>query len=422
MIGTGLLFGLAPATGATRMDSGKGLRGGLGLQRDGRSRPRQALVVLQIAAAVVLTLGTALLAKSFTKFQAVDRGFDGENVLTASITLSTARYPDATARGAFFDGLIERLRVLPAVESVSVSPIGLTGLGMTMPWPPGTTGADRTEIGAASGIGDRHFRTFGIPIVDGRECAGAADGASIVINSSMARLAYGEQSALGGSLDLSTFGFGNRVVIGVSGDVRDVGTKAAPMPMVFPCAGEERTGYGTIAVRVRDDTPAMNLAPALRSAVRDLDAAQPLGRVTTVEQMVRDGMSTRWFEATVIGALSMLALVLALGGLYAVTAFSVAQRTREIGVRMALGADRGHVQTLVLRQGGVLVVVGIGLGLLAAMPLVRFVTAMLFDVEPLDATVFTTVALLVGAVGMTATLIPARRASRVDPITVLRAE
>ncbi len=422
MVGTGLLFGLAPAAGATRMDPGNGLRGGLGLQREGRSRPRQALVVVQIAAAVVLTLGTALLAKSFTKFQAVDRGFDGENVLTASITLSTTRYPDAAARGALFDGLIERLRVLPAVESVSVSTIGLTGLGMTMPWPPGSAGTDRTEIGAASGIGDRHFRTFGIPIVDGRECAGAADDSSIVINSSMARLAYGGQPAVGRSLDLSTFGFGNRVVVGVAGDVRDVGTKAAPMPMVFPCAGQDRAGYGTVAIRVREDTPAMTLTPALRSAVRDLDPAQPLGRVTTVEQMVREGMSTRWFEATVIGALSMLALVLALGGLYAVTAFSVAQRTREIGLRMALGADRSRVLTLVLRQGGVLVGIGLALGLIAAMPLVRFVTAMLFEVQPLDASVFATVAVLVGAVGMAATLIPARRASRVDPITVLRAE
>jgi putative ABC transport system permease protein len=420
-IGTGLLFGLAPAVGATRVNPVGGLRDGVGSRRS-RSRPRQALVVFQIAAAVVLTLGTALLAKSFTKFQAVDRGFDAENVLTASITLSTSRYPDSASRGAFFDRLIERLRVLPDVESVSVSTIGLSGLSMTMPWPPGTKGSDRTEIGAATGIGDRHFHTFGIQLVDGRECAGSADASAMVINASMARLAYGAQSALGRSLDLSTFGFGNRVVIGVAGDVRNVETKAAPMPMVFPCAGPDRAGYGTVAVRVREDTPAMTLVAALRSAVRDLDPAQPVGRVTTVEHVVREGMSSRWFDATVIGALSMLALVLALGGLYAVTAFSVAQRTREIGVRMALGADRGRVLRLVLRQAGLLVCVGIGLGLLAAVPLVRFVTALLFEVQPLDASVFGTVAILVGAVGTAATLIPALRASRVDPMTVLKAE
>jgi putative ABC transport system permease protein len=421
-IGTGLLFGLAPAAGAAREDPRSGLRGGLGSQRDSRSRPRQALVVLQIAAAVVLTLGTALLAKSFTKFQAVDRGFDGENVLTASITLSTSRYADAASRGAFFDALIERLRALPDVESVSMSNIGLSGVGMTTSWPPGPARPDSTEIGAADGIGDRHFRTFGIPMVEGRECAGAGDASALVINASMANLAYGAQSALGRSLDLSTFGLGSRVIIGVARDVRDIETKAAPLPMLYPCAGAERAGYGTIAVRVREGTPAMSLAPALRSAVRDLDAAQPIGRVTTVEELVRDGMSSRWFDAAVIGALSMLALLLALGGLYAVTAFSVAQRTREIGVRMALGADRSHVLALVLRQGGLLVSIGLGLGLLAAVPLVRFVTAMLFEVRPLDGPVFATVAVLVGVVGTSATLIPAWRASRVDPMTVLKAE
>jgi putative ABC transport system permease protein len=421
-IGTGLLFGLAPAAGAARDNPRSGLRGGLGTQRDSRSRPRQALVVLQIAAAVVLTLGTALLAKSFTKFQAVDRGFEGENVLTASITLSTSRYTDAASRGAFFDGLIDRLRALPAVESVSVSNIGLSGLSMTTSWPPGTPGSDTTEIGAADGIGDRHFRTFGIPIVEGRECAGAGDASAVVINASMASLAYGTQPPLGRSLDLSTFGLGNRVVIGVARDVRDIETKAAPLPMLYPCAGAERAGYGTVAVRVREGTPAISLAPALRSAVRDLDAAQPVGRVTTVEELVRDGMSSRWFDAAVIAALSMLALVLSLGGLYAVTAFSVAQRTREIGVRMALGADRGRVLVLVLRQGGLLVAIGLGCGLLAAVPLVRFVTAMLFEVRPLDVPIFATVAMLVGAVGTAATLIPAWRASRVDPMTVLKAE
>ncbi len=138
--------------------------------------------------------------------------------------------------------------------------------------------------------------------------------------------------------------------------------------------------------------------------------------------MIRDGMASRWFDATVIAALSMLALLLALGGLYAVTAHQVAQRTREIGVRMALGADRTSVLTMVLRQGGALVLAGTCLGMLAAIPLVRFVASMLFEVQPLDASVFAAVAAMVSSVAMAATLIPARRASRVDPMDALRAE
>jgi putative ABC transport system permease protein len=187
-------------------------------------------------------------------------------------------------------------------------------------------------------------------------------------------------------------------------------------------APDRTARLATIALSARDDTAATTLAPALRAAVRELDPAQPVSRVTTVEQMVRDGLSSRWFDTIVIAALSALALVLALGGLYAVTAYSVAQRTREIGVRIAVGADRTAVMALVLRQSGMLVVAGISLGLLAALPLVRFVTAMLFDVQPLDPMVFSVVAVLMTTVAMLATFIPARRASRVDPMVALRAE
>ena len=202
----------------------------------------------------------------------------------------------------------------------------------------------------------------------------------------------------------------------------DLRTKAPPRPMVFACAGDDRAGYGTVAVRIRDDRDAMALAPALRTAVRELDPAQPVSRVTTVEQTIREGISSRWFDAAVIGALSVLALILALGGLYAVTAYSVAQRTREIGVRMALGADRGAVMAMVLRQGGMLVAVGTCLGIAAAVPLVRLVAAMLFDVHPLDPVVFSAVAALITVVAMLATFVPARRASRVDPMVALKAE
>jgi ABC-type antimicrobial peptide transport system permease subunit len=191
---------------------------------------------------------------------------------------------------------------------------------------------------------------------------------------------------------------------------------------VFTCAGGDRAAFATVALRARDDTAAADLAPALRTALRAIDPAQPVARLRTVEDMVRDGVSSRWFDAGVIAALSILALVLALGGLYAVTAYYVAQRTREIGVRMALGADHRAVISLVLRQGGILVVAGTCLGVLAAIPAVRFVNAMLFDVQPMDPVVFSGVSVLVAVVAMMATFIPARRASRVDPISALRAE
>ena len=420
-VGTGLLFGLAPAVSATRINPGNGLRGGLAA-RVGGTRSRHVLVIVQIAAAVVLTVGTALLAKSFVRFQAVDRGFEEDNVLTVSITLSAMRYADIPARRAFFDALVERLSSVAAVESVDVSTFGLNGMGMTTPWPPGQGGGDRPEIAVADGVGDRHFRTFGIHILDGRECHGAPDTSEAVINRAMAQLAFGDQSAIGRSLDLSMFRLGSRVVVGVAANQPNLETKTSPMPTIYACAGRDRAGYGIVALRVRDDTPALSLVPALRTAVRELDHSQPLGRVTTVEQQVLDGLTSRWFDAAVIGALSTLALLLALGGLYAVTAFSVAQRTREIGVRVALGADSARVMRLVLKQGLALTVAGLCLGLAAALPLARLVAAMLFDVPPLDPSVFGTVAVLVAAVGTLATLLPAWRASRVDPLVVLKAE
>jgi putative ABC transport system permease protein len=420
-IGTGLLFGVAPALGAARVDPGERLKGERGGQREA-GRPRRVLVVLEIAVAVVLMLGAALLARSFIRFQSVDRGFVGENVLTGSITLAAARYPDDASRRAFFDSLVERLRSHPGVESATFS-VGLSGLSMTMPWKAGNAPlGEAPEIGVLDGLGDRHFRTFGIPMLEGRECAGEADGTAVVINASMARLAFPGGSAVGRTVDLATAGLGTRTVAGVAADVPSLETKRAPLPMVYACAGSERTLYGTLALRVREDTPALTLAPVLRSAVRAMDPAVPVTRVRTLEQMVREGISSRWFDAMIIVALAVLALVLALGGLYAVTAYSVAHRTREIGIRMALGADRVSVMALVLRQGGIMVAAGLLLGVLAAMPLVRFVSAMLFDVQPLDPAVFALVAVLVTAIAMLATFIPARRASRVDPMVALRAD
>ena len=421
---TGLIFGLAPAVAATREDPQQGLRGSRAvLGQGGRSRPRRALVVLEIAAAVVLTLGASLLTKSFTRFQAIDRGFDADNALTASMTLPATRYGDDASRRAFFDNLLERLGALPGVEMVSVSDIGLSGMSMSMTWPPAKErGTDSWEIAIADGVGPNHFRTFGIPIVEGRECGGAADASAVVINRAMARRSYGDRSALGAQLNLGEVASGTRTVVGVAADVPDIRTKAAPMPTVYTCAGAERSGFATVALRAAPGAPLAPIATELRSAVRAIDPALPVGRVVTVEEMVRDGLASRWFDATVIAALSMLALILALGGLYAVTAHHVAQRTREIGVRMALGADRTSVLTMVLRQGGVLVLSGTCLGVLAAIPLVRFVASMLFEVQPLDASVFAGVAAMVTCVAMAATFIPARRASQVDPMAALRAE
>jgi putative ABC transport system permease protein len=422
-VAVGLLFGMAPAFAARRTDphdtlKGAGGRGGHGV----RSRPRRALVTLEIAAAVVVMIGAALLAKSLVRFHAVDRGFRADNVLTASITLPRPRYADAAARRAFFDAVLERMRSLPAVESAA-APASLNHLVMTMPWPPGSKpgapSSEPQEIGVGH-AGTENFRTFDIPIRSGRECDGGPE-PSAVINERMARLAFPGRSPLGQQLKLS--GEGTFSVIGVSADVRVLRTKAPPRPMVFMCpVPGEASSYALIALRARGDTDPSSLAPALRAAVAAVDPAQPIAEVMTIRQEIDDSLASRRFDAVLFGSFAALAFTLSVFGLYAVTAYLVAQRSHEFGVRIALGAGRSSVLRLVLRQGLAPAASGIVLGLLAALLLTRLLRTMLFEVEVLDAGVFAGVALVLALVSLAAAIIPARRAVRVDPVVALRCD
>jgi predicted permease len=422
-VAVGLLFGMAPAIAARRTDphdtlKGAGGRGGQGI----RSRPRRILVTLEIAAAVVVMIGAALLAKSLVRFHAVDRGFHADNVLTASITLPRPRYADAAARRAFFDAVLERVRALPAVESAA-APATLGGMAMTMSWPPGSKAgvpsSDSQEIGVGS-VGLEYFRTFDIPLRNGRECDGSPE-PSAVINERMARFAFPERSPIGQRLTLS--GAGSFSVIGVAADVRGLRTNAVPMPMVFTCpVPGEASSYGLIALRARGGTDAASLAPALRAVIAAVDPAQPIAEVSTVRQQLDDSVASRRFDTLLFGSFAVLAFTLSVFGLYAVTAYLVAQRSHEFGVRIALGAGRANVLRLVLRQGLVPAAWGIVLGLLGAWLLTRLLRTMLFEVEVLDAAVFAGVALALALVSIAAAIVPARRAVRVDPVVALRCD
>ena len=422
-LAVGLLFGMAPAIAARRTDPHETLKAAGGRAgHGGRSRPRRVLVTLEIAVAVVVMIGAALLAKSLVRFHAVDRGFYADNVLTASITLPRPRYADAGARRAFFDAVLERVRALPAVESAA-APANLSMLSMTMSWPPGpkpdVPSRDSQEIGVGY-VGLENFRTFDIPLRSGRECDGGPE-PSAVINERMARFAFPGRSPLGQRLTLP--GEGSFTVIGVAGDVRGLRTNTVPMPTVFICPvpGSDSV-YGLIALRARGGLDASSLAPALRAAVAAVDPAQAIAEMQTLRQEIDDSLASRRFDTFLFGGFAVLAFVLSVFGLYAVTAYLVAQRSHEFGVRMALGAGRATVVRLVLRQGLGPAVWGIALGLLAALLLTRLLRTMLFEVEVLDASVFAAVALVLAVVSVAAAVIPARRAVRVDPVVALRCD
>ena len=266
-IGIGLFFGVGPAIAAGRANPHGGLQGAGRSRQTHASRPRRVLVMLELAVAVVVMIGAALLAKSLVRFHAIDRGFRADSVLTASMTLPRPRYGDPAARRAFFDSVLERVRALPAVESAAL-PAGLDSLAMTTAWPVGsTTGPPDSEsspIGVAY-VGSSNFRTFGIPIRTGGECGdgGAADAQAAVVNERMARRAFPGGGAVGRQVNLGSEG--TFTVIGVSADVLDLRSNARPLPKVFICTREAST-FASIALRARAGTDPSALAAALREA------------------------------------------------------------------------------------------------------------------------------------------------------------
>jgi predicted permease len=424
-VGAGLLFGIAPALAAGRMDSDEALKSAARSGSRHTSRPRRALVIFELAAAVVVVIGAALLAKSLVRFHAIDRGFHADNVLTASMTLPRPRYAAAGARRAFYEGVIGRVRALPGVESAAL-PAGLDSLSMTMAWPAGSNegppGSDTAPIGIVE-VGAANFRTFGIPIRSGRECGdeGTADAAAVVVNQRMAQRAFPRGAAVGRQISLGQEG--TFTIVGVSADVRGFDGDAMPMAKVYVCAdGRDPSTYADIAVRARAGTEPAALAAALRDAVSAVDPAQPVTDIETVRQAFDEAGASRRFDALLFGTFAVLAFVLAIFGLYAVTAYLVAQRTREFGVRIALGAGRGAVMGLVLRQVLPPAACGIGLGVVASVTSTHLLRSLLFEVSTLDVGVFAGVSAALALVSVLAAAIPARRAVRVDPAVALRCE
>ncbi|HET7565982.1 MAG TPA: ABC transporter permease [Gemmatimonadaceae bacterium] len=424
---TGLLFGLAPAVTAARASVHDALKDGAShLTGIGTTaRPRRLLVTVELAVTVVLLIGAGLLVKSFVRFQSIDPGFDETGVLTARITLPELRYPNAATQEAFFQKVLGRARALPGVQSASLSDvIPLRGPRMTeeitMPNADGTPGETRRLASAV--VGPEYFRTFRIPLRAGREFTDADETGApkvTVISEGMARLYFPGKPAVGEQLALA----GKALVIGIVSDVRQSAGDVNPLPTFYlPFRQSESSAYRAIALRVRPGVDPMNLAPLLQQAVRDVDPEQPITGVQTMEQVLSESMAPRRFNTLLLGAFAALALLLSTFGLYGLLAYLVAQRTHEIGVRMALGAERHDVLGLVLRQGMVLTAAGIILGLVAAFWLTRLLASQLFHVQTTDPFIFAVVPVVLIVVSVIATLLPARRATQVDPAMALRAE
>jgi putative ABC transport system permease protein len=426
---TSVLFGLAPAVSVSSRELAEALkeggRSGSGGLRSGRAR--NVLVVAEVALALVLLVGAGLLVRTLVRLQNVPLGFDPHNVLTMVVAKSPSDTPQQT--GEFFRQLTEHIKTLPGVVNASVTwQLPLSGAsastGLEIEGHPNEPGKYPTGVIHSAGPG--YFRTMGIPILEGRDFTDRDDLKSapvIIINETLAKKFFPAGDALGKHITPSfatTGGTVAREIVGVVGDVKHQSLKGDALHEFYFAQTQMPVTSMTVVVRTSIDPHA--LVGAVRKEVQSMDGNAPVfGVVTAEEYMARSVASTR-FNMTLLAAFAAVALLLTAVGLYGVISFSVSQSTREIGVRMALGAQTSDVLKLVMGQGLVLTIVGVVAGLAAAFWLTRLMSSLLFGVGATDLVTFAGVSLLLVAVAVLACYVPARRASKVDPMVALRYE
>ncbi|MDT7603525.1 MAG: hypothetical protein QOF61_1522 [Acidobacteriota bacterium] len=430
-LATGVVFGLAPALQASKSDVNEALKEGGRGSGEGhtRNRLRGALVVAEVALSLMLLVGAGLLAQSFRRLLDVQPGFDPNNLLTMDVVPRRSRYPEEAQRVQFFQDFLQRAAQAPGVRAVGlVDPLPLNGnfeawdfnIEGRAPFAPGDNeAADRRIISpgyfAAMGIPVRRGRTF-----DERDRRDAP--AVIIINETFARRHFPNEEPLGKRLIFSGgTAAGTREIVGVVGDVRHAGLDEATTPEFYLPFTQVLTARLTVVARTDSSDPAPTAA-ALRAVIRQTDKDSPIYNVRTMNQLLSASVAKRRFNMILLGGFATVALLLAALGIYGVISYTVTQRTHEIGIRVALGAQPRDVLRMILGQGMVLTLIGVAFGLVGALALTRVMSGLLFGVSATDPATFVGVAFVLSAVAFVSCLIPARRATRVDPMVALRYE
>ncbi len=424
---TGVVFGMLPAMHALRANPNQSLRDGSG-KTSGGARARRAnrlLVTTEVALALVLLVGAGLMVKSLYRLQAEDPGISVDRLLTFQVELTSGRYDSNETGWTFYRDLLDRLRALPGIESaggINLLPLDNWGWNTSFqieghePWPAG-----QEPIAEHRAVTSDYFGTMGIPVVRGRAIDDrdtAAAASVVMINDSFARQFFENEDPIGRRI---VRGGVPVEIVGVAADVKQSRLDRPTAPEIYHPITQATYGFLAVVVRARTSDP-LALVPAVREQVAALDPDLPITQVATMRQVVSASVRQPRLSSTLIGLFAALAALMATVGVYGVMSYSVSERTRELGIRIALGADARSVMRLVVAEGLTTAGVGTAVGALASVALTRVLGSQLYEVSPTDPLVLGATAAGVLVVAMAAALVPARRAMRVDPMVALRAE
>ena len=422
-----LLFGLAPALQASRTDASRALRDAERGSSGGRARTRSLLVVGEIALTLVLLVCAGLLTNSFVRLQRVDPGFVVDPVTIIALPLPQSKYPDGKRQAAFYKRIADGLRARPEVQSTAILfPNPIEGRNasatFTIEGQPTSSRADRPFASVGSVSGD-YFRTLGIPIVAGRtftEQDREPAPAVVAVNTTLVRKYFGSADPIGKRVRFGESGEDWMTIVGVVGDSRNVGLSEAPLPLIYLPYYNFPLPF--MAIAVRSTAPLGTIASLTRAEITAADPELAVAKVEPLRHVLAESVAEPRFRTLLLVAFAGMAVVLAAVGIYGLISYSVVQRTREIGIRMALGAQARQVMMPVLAQGLALALAGIAIGLLGSIAAARLLSRFLFGIHPSDPLTYALVSALLLCVTLLASFIPSRRALRVDPLTALRAE
>ena len=425
---TGIVFGLVPAIQASKPDVNEALKEGGRASTTGHNRFRSLLVVSEVALSLVLLIGAGLMIRSFVRLLNESPGLDPENVLTLDVVLPRNKYT-GPQQMAFFQQVIDRMKALPSVKSAgAVFPLPLSGaeegMGFSIEGRPPAAPGESLSTGPRW-VSPDYFKVMGLRLMRGREIS-EGDGSNspnvLVINEAMAGRFFPDEDPIGKRIAFNRVnGVPNwREIVGVVGNVKDIALDTEPRPQMYIPFTQSPIFIMTLVLRTAGDP--LSLVAAARGEVVAVNPSQPISNVHTMEELVSNSAAQRRFNMLLLSIFAGVALLLAAVGIYGVMSYAVAQRTHEMGVRMALGARTPDVLALVIKQGMTLALSGVGIGLAAAYGLTRILESLLYGVSPTDPLTFSMIAVLLALIALLACYLPARRATKVDPMNALRYE